>query len=128
MFAMLNSSTRSKNNFYKKGIFGEYVAIIYLICAGYKVIRRRYKSHFGEIDIIALKKRMVIFVEVKTRKIKTTDIFDIVNKKQQRRIRNSAEYFIICNSAYNDYNIRFDIIIVGSIMRFFHIRNAWINY
>ena len=49
------------------GIIGEDYAVNLLIDEGYKVIDRNFRSHFGEIDIIAIHKDTLVFVEVKTR-------------------------------------------------------------
>ena len=50
------------------GGWGEEQAAKYLIDKGYKIIGMNYKNRFGEIDIIAENKFVVVFAEVKTRK------------------------------------------------------------
>lgn len=49
------------------GNTGEDYAVNLLIDKGYKVIERNFRSRFGEIDIIAIHKDTLVFVEVKTR-------------------------------------------------------------
>jgi len=52
-------------------IFGnssEELAANYLIDLGYKIIERQYSNKLGEIDLIAMDGREVVFVEVKARK------------------------------------------------------------
>lgn len=46
---------------------GEEIASKYLQKHGYKVIERNFRKGYGEIDIIALKQNVLVFVEVKTR-------------------------------------------------------------
>lgn len=56
-----------------KGKYGEDIAVKYLIKNGYKIVERNYHfSRYGEIDIIALDKDTLCFIEVKTR---TTEKF-----------------------------------------------------
>lgn len=49
------------------GAYGEKLAQEYLIKKGYKIIATNVKVSFKEIDIIALQKNILVFVEVKTR-------------------------------------------------------------
>lgn len=51
---------------------GEDVAAEYLKNHGYKLIERNFRKGYGEIDIVAVKGKTLVFVEVKTR---TTDLF-----------------------------------------------------
>lgn len=52
----------------QKGKYGEELAADFLIKSGYKIIDKNYKfSRYGEIDIIALEKDTLCFIEVKTR-------------------------------------------------------------
>lgn len=49
---------------------GEETACKYLINHGYKIIERNFRRRYGEIDIVALDRQTLAFVEVKTRKSK----------------------------------------------------------
>lgn len=49
------------------GLLGEELAVKLLKREGYKILGRNFRSKFGEIDIIALEKNTLVFVEVKTR-------------------------------------------------------------
>jgi putative endonuclease len=51
---------------------GEDLAAKYLQKKGFKIIERNFRRSYGEIDIIAVQGRTLVFVEVKTR---TSDIF-----------------------------------------------------
>ena len=52
------------------GSWGEAKSAEYLRKNGYKIEAMNYNSRFGEIDIIARKKKIIAFVEVKLRKDK----------------------------------------------------------
>ena len=56
-----------KSNRAEIGAFGEDFTVKYLKKQGYKILERNFHSRFGEIDIIASKKNVISFVEVKTR-------------------------------------------------------------
>ena len=109
---------------YKKGLFAEYLAIIYLFFAGYRIIAHRYKTKFGEIDIIAQKGKDIIFVEVKTRQ-HIENAAEAVSKKSQKRIENAAKLWL-SRSKYNILNCRFDVFLVTSFLKkpVWH-KNAW---
>lgn len=49
------------------GLLGEQIASKYLENLGYKIIDRNFSSKLGEIDIIALDRDILVFVEVKAR-------------------------------------------------------------
>ena len=59
----------AQKNFYKKflGKRGEVVACKYLQSNGYRILEKNYKTHIGEIDVIAEDGETLCFIEVKTR-------------------------------------------------------------
>ncbi len=61
---------------------------------GYKIVERNYRSRFGEIDIIAIHKDTLVFVEVKTRSNKAygTPGEAVDKRKQGKIIKSSMEY------------------------------------
>ena len=50
----------------KVGQLGEDIAERYLKKKHYKIVERNYREKWGEIDIIAISKKVLVFVEVKT--------------------------------------------------------------
>jgi putative endonuclease len=49
------------------GQWGENLAAKYLVQSGYTVLKRNFRTPYGEIDMIAQKGEITVFVEVKTR-------------------------------------------------------------
>lgn len=94
---------------YQFGLFAEKIAILLLRLKGYQILHWRYKSYYGEIDIVAKKSRVIIFVEVKARSKKTL-IEEVLTPRQIFRIKKSAEFFISQNSRFQDHDLRFDFI------------------
>ena len=91
------------------GIWGEDKAAVYLRKKGYTVIEKNFSCRFGEIDIIAKKGGMVVFVEVKLRK--NNDFAaarEFVTYSKQRRIISTAQLWMMKNGL--ELQPRFDVI------------------
>lgn len=92
---------------------GELLAKKYLIERHYEILATNYVHKRYELDIIALKDQILIFVEVKTR---STDIFgspeDAVGFLKEKHITEASEGFILKNDDLKYTDIRFDIISV----------------
>ena len=115
---MLNKNT---------GKLGEDMACEYLSSKGIRILRRNFKSVYGEIDIIAQDDTDIIFVEVKTRKNNRCGIpAESVDKKKQTKIKNTSLEFINQNDLARA-NFRFDVIeiILSSKPTINHIENAF---
>ena len=109
-------------NTYNKGLFAEYFAIVILFFKGYAILARRYKTKYGEIDILAKKDKTIIAIEVKARHncALTTEY---VSNRQLERIKNSLNFFVYKNKKYIDFNINIEIIVFNSYFRFEHFKN-----
>lgn len=108
---------------YKKGFNAEMVINSYLVRHGYKIIKHRYKTEYGEIDIIASKEKLLLFVEVKSRK--TIPDHEIINSKQKKRCCEAAMYFLSQHQTFLNFTMRFDCFFINRHGRFKHIENAW---
>ncbi len=100
---------------YQFGLLAEKIAALFLRLKGYKILQRRYKNHLGEIDIIAKKSQVIVFVEIKARKSQVT-IEEMLSQRQIQRIIRAAEFFIAKNSQFHNLDWRIDFIEVN---RFF---------
>lgn len=91
---------------------GEDLACEELERRGYAILARRYRSRFGEIDIVARCAQMIVFVEVKTR---AGDEFGggaaAVTPWKQRRIAQMAIDYLSRNDLH-DQPCRFDVVTV----------------
>lgn len=79
----------------EKGQRYEELACTFLVKQGWKILHRNYHSRYGEIDIIASREKELAFIEVKGRKDKTTWNDDAVPVSKQRKIRRTAEIFLM---------------------------------
>ncbi len=105
------------------GIIAAYICIIIYKLKFYQILHHRKRYYVGEIDIIALRNKEIVFIEVKARSSKIDDRF--VSFNQQRRITRAAEMFLSSNSKYRNYNIRFDLVIIRSYKLPIIIKNVW---
>ncbi len=95
----------------EKGLRGEQIATEYLKEKGYQVILRNYRFKRSEIDLIALKQDILVFVEVKFHQDKGYGFpEEAVSLAQQARVAHAAEHYIFESNWQGD--IRFDIIAI----------------
>lgn len=109
MVKTTNEFTKHLGNV-KKGKSGEELAAVYLRDKGYQIIFRNFHSKYGELDIVAKKNNLLVFVEVKTR---TQDLFgtpgEAVDNRKQRHMNYVANYFIH-QFGFHHIDMRFDVI------------------
>ena len=92
------------------GRWGESIAANYLRKEGYILLGANYRCRFGEIDLIARKDDLLVFVEVKLRK---NDSFaaamEFVHQKKQSRVLSTAQLYIQ-QHGLEELQARFDVI------------------
>jgi putative endonuclease len=108
---------------FRTGISAESRAAAFLIAKGFRILARRWRSPVGEIDIIARRRSLLIFVEVKAR-ANLDDAAWSVTERQRLRIA-AAEAWLARNGDARIRDIRFDAMLVapGRIPR--HITAAF---
>lgn len=109
---------------YAKGVAAEDLALKYLQKGGYEVLHTRYKTKFGEIDLIAQKNNVICFIEVKIRQSIEEALY-AVTPKSRKRIEQSALFFISQNPEYQKCDMRFDVIAITEPFHILHLDNAW---
>ncbi len=110
-----------------KGKSGEELAKDYLISKGYRILATNYRNRIGEIDIIAMDKDILVFIEVKTRtSISYGYAFEAVDTRKQRKIINTSLVYIKYKNLV-DTQLRYDIIEVYMTkdFRINHLENAF---
>lgn len=112
------------------GEYGECVAVDFLRASGHRVLKRNFKGpRRGEVDIIARRDRLLLFIEVKTRQ-KDTKIrpLDAVDKSKQQLIERGANAWLKLLKTRN-IPWRFDVIEVliedGELPAINHVRDAF---
>ena len=115
-------TTKSKIFAERAGRLSETVAVIFLRLKGYRILKRRYKTHVGEIDIIASRWKTLVILEIKYRKTRS-DAAESVTFKQRQRIERATTQFLQEGHRYTQ--IRFDVILISLYKGLHHIQDAW---
>ncbi|MFH1090859.1 MAG: YraN family protein [Pseudomonadota bacterium] len=116
------------NNHLEIGRKGEDLAVKYLAKRGLKVLARNYRTKYGEIDIICLDRKVVVFVEVRSRSsaaFMTPD--ESVGPDKRRRLTKAALSFL-ADKRWQDHSARFDVLAVtfsGSQPEIDHVIDAF---
>lgn len=95
------------------GVWGEQIAVKYLKRQRYRVVESNVRFPFGEIDIVAIDQKTVVFVEVKTRRspVKFQPWEAVDTAKQRKLIRLGGAY--LRREGLLDQRARFDIVSVS---------------
>lgn len=110
------------------GKLGEDLACGELSRRGYEILARRYRTKYGEIDIVARDGPTIVIVEVKTRdgRVFGAGAEAVTGLKQRRMLRMGTEYLLRRRLA--DQPCRFDVVdvnIEGGVPRIEVYRNAF---
>ncbi|MFQ6739313.1 MAG: YraN family protein [Alphaproteobacteria bacterium] len=104
---------RSKKNTYFTGLGAEFRARWFLRFHGYRILQSRYitgcNTGRAEIDIIARRGKLIVFIEVKYRPDLRT-AWDAITGPQAIRLRRAAENYLAKN--HWRWDARFDVIAV----------------
>jgi putative endonuclease len=97
---------------FRVGISAESRAAALLIAKGFRILARRFRSPVGEIDIVARRRHLLIFVEVKARE-RLDDAAWSVTERQRARIIAAAEAWLAGHPDPSIQDIRFDAMLVA---------------
>ena len=117
-------------SFFRKrlGQEGEELAAGFLRKKGYKLVERNYRCKTGEVDLIVLDRKVVVFVEVKTRSDHSFGSpFEAVEARKQRKMIQAARYFLH-EKKLDQRDARFDVVGIswqGDRPMVEHIENAF---
>ncbi len=97
----------------QQGQEGEQLAVLHLQRMGYRIICRNYRSPFGEIDIIARHRGVLVFVEVKFRSTETFGSPKLaVTPAKQRKLSQVAWHYLQQHSL-TQASARFDVVTIN---------------
>jgi len=99
----------------------------------FRVVEQNYRCRIGEIDLICVKNKLLVFCEVKSRQSLVFGLpAEAVDAKKIRHIRRVASWYLSQNMRisrlYSDFDMRFDIVevvFVGDEFEINHVENAF---
>ena len=97
---------------FRIGISAESRAAAFLIAKGFRILARRWRSPAGEIDIVARRRNLLVFVEVKARAT-LDDAAYAVTDRQKLRIAGAAAIWLQANPGESNREMRFDAMLVA---------------
>jgi putative endonuclease len=109
---------------FRRGLSAETRAALLLRVKGYRILARRWQSPVGEIDLVAWRRRVLVFVEVKAR-TRLDDAAEAVSQRQRRRIAAAAQAWLAWHPEHASAEIRFDAVLVMPRRWPRHIRAAF---
>ncbi len=97
---------------YQLGQSGEDLAASYLTKQGYRIVERNFRSHHGEIDIIAYDQQFLVFVEVKNYSCRSFGApLSAITKSKREGIIHAAKVYLF-RRKISGVNCRFDVLVI----------------
>jgi putative endonuclease len=122
---MTRAGDKSRNAAERRGRRSELLASFILMLKGYRILGRRVRNRFGEIDLVARSPSGILcFIEVKARKVGEAAV-ESVRMHQQMRIGRAAQQYISQAPACDANGVRFDLITVAAGRLPQHFPGAW---
>src|ERR1700740_3536303 len=97
---------------FRTGLSAESRAAAYLMAKGYRILARRFRTPHGEIDLVARRRNLLAFVEVQARATLDEAAF-AVTERQQLRIINAAQAWLVAHPEHAEFELRFDAILIA---------------
>jgi putative endonuclease len=97
---------------FRTGVSAEGRAAALLMAKGYRILARRYRTSYGEIDIVARRRNLLAFIEVKAR-ASLDDAAYAVTPRQQARIIDAAQAWLVAHPEHAEFELRFDAMLIA---------------
>ena len=97
---------------FQTGLSAETRAAAFLIAKGYRILARRFRTPYGEIDIVAKRRNLIAFIEVKAR-ASLDDAAYAVTPRQQQRIIEAAQAWLMAHPEHAEFELRFDAMLIA---------------
>jgi putative endonuclease len=97
---------------FRTGLSAEARAAAYLMAKGYRILAKRFRTPHGEIDLVARRRNLLVFVEVKAR-ASLDEAAYAVTPRQQRRIIDAAQGWLVSHPEHAEFDMRFDVMLIA---------------
>ncbi|MFK8254083.1 YraN family protein [Ancylobacter terrae] len=109
---MAESPAPARTAAFARGLAAEAAAATLLERQGFTVLARRVRTPRGEIDLIARRAGLVVFVEVKAR-ARIDYAAESIGARQRRRIAGAAEIWLAAHPELAGLDLRFDVVLAA---------------
>lgn len=110
------------------GRWAELWVAFVLRCRGFRLMARRYRCPFGEIDLIVQKNNTLQFIEVKYRSSVDDPAAALPSFSSRKRLHRAARYFIMKHPQSDDMEQNFHIVLVTKTLRLQWFDNVFIDF
>ena len=97
---------------FRTGLSAEARAAAFLIFKRYRILARRFRTPFGEIDLVVRRGNLLVFVEVKAR-ASLEEAAYAVTPRQQQRIIDAAQAWLMAHPEHAEFELRFDVMLIA---------------
>src|ERR1700761_7349411 len=97
---------------FQTGLSAEARAAACLMAKGYRILAKRFRTPHGEIDLVARRRNLLVFVEVKAR-ASLDEAAYAVTPRQQARIIAAAQIWLMAHPEHAEYDLRFDAMLIA---------------
>jgi putative endonuclease len=97
---------------FRTGLSAESRAAAFLMAKGYRILAKRFRTPHGEIDLVAKKRNLLAFIEVKAR-ASLDEAAYAVTPRQQARIIDAAQGWLAAHPEHAEFDLRFDAILIA---------------
>jgi putative endonuclease len=111
-------------NRYRRGLYAEELAKLWLRLKGYRILAHRCKTPLGEIDLIATRGKNVALIEVKQRPT-LAEGAAAISRHQQGRLQQAARFVLAGRPELREHSLRFDALLVNRWGWPRHLENIW---
>ncbi len=85
-------------------------ALAYLKARGFALVERNFRCRLGEIDLVMLHGRSLVFVEVRSRTNRFVSAAESVDFRKQQKLARAAGFFLLRRPAFRHHPVRFDVV------------------
>jgi putative endonuclease len=97
---------------FRTGLSAESRAAALLMAKGYRILAKRFRTPYGEIDLVVRKRNLLAFIEVKARAT-LDDAAYAVTPRQQQRIIEAAQAWLMAHPEHASFELRFDAMLIA---------------
>src|ERR1700688_750493 len=97
---------------FRTGLSAESRAAAFLMAKGYRILAKRFRTPYGEIDLVARQRNLLALIDVKAR-ASLDEAAYAVTPRQQARIIDAAQAWLMAHPEHAEFELRFDAMLIA---------------